>query len=298
MFKNVIVGIDGRSGGRDAAALARRLVDPEGQLTLVHVHLETTAVIVHEFGSSAREEAQKMLEDEREAAGREAELAHVGGTSVAVGLHRYAESHSADLLVLGACHRGVVGRILAGDDARDSLQGAPCAVAISPRGYVESSTPIEIIGVGYDGSAKSRAALARASELAADADAEIHALILVTAVRFDGSKLAPLNSVMGTDPRLNEMRRQLNDVDRVSARPAYGLPVEELGTFGEEVDLLLLGSRSEGPKPQLVIERITKHLARAARCPLLIVPLIPRQPGPSEDSTAPEEAAPRLQRAQ
>lgn len=296
MFKNVIVGVDGRSGGRDAAALARRLLAPQGRLTLIHVHLETTAVVVHEFDSSAREEAQKLLEGERAATGGEAELAHIGGTSVAVGLHRYAEEHGADLLVVGTCHRGVVGRVLAGDDARDSLQGAPCAVAISPQGYVESSTPVEIIGVGYDGSAKSQAALARAGELAGDADAEIHALILVAAVRFDDSKLAPMNSVMEIDPRLDDMRRQLNQLDRVSARAAYGLPVEELETFGEEVDLLLLGSRSEGRKGRLVVERIFKHLARAARCPLLVIPLMPTQPEVTGDDSAPEEATPRLQR--
>lgn len=294
MFKNVIVGVDGRSGGRDAAALARRLLDPHGRLTLIHVHLETTAVVVHEFDSSAREEAQKLLEDERTAIGGEAELAHSGGTSVAIGLHRYAEEHGADLLVVGACHRGVVGRVLAGDDARDSLQGAPCPVAISPRGYAESSTTIEIIGVGYDGSAKSQAALARAGELAGGVGAEIHALILVAAVRFDGSKLAPMNSVMGIDPRLNDMRRQLNQLDRVSARAAYGLPVEELGKFGEEVDLLLLGTRTEGRKGRLVVERIPKQLARAARCPLLIVPLTPTQTGPTGDGSTPAEAAPRL----
>lgn len=298
MFKNVIVGVDGRSGGRDAAALARRLLAPQGRLTLVHVHLETTAVVVHEFDSSAREEAQKLLEGERAAIGGEAELAHSGGTSVAIGLHRYAEEHGADLLVVGACHRGVVGRVLAGDDARDSLQDAPCAVAISPRGYIESSAPVEIIGVGYDGSAKSHAALARAGELAGGADAEIHALILVAAVRFDGSKLAPMNSVMGTDPRLNDMRRQLNRLDRVTARAAYGLPVEELETFGEEVDLLLLGARSEGRKGRLVVERVFKHLARAARCPLLIAPLIPTQPGPTEDGGTSEEAALQPERAQ
>jgi len=298
MFKNVIVGVDGRSGGRDAVALARRLLAPKGRLTLVHVHLETTAVVVHEFDSSAREEAQKMLEGEQAATGGEAEFAHIGGTSVAVGLHRCAEEHGADLLVVGACHRGVVGRVLAGDDARDSLQGAPCAVAISPRGYGESPTPIETIGVGYDGSAKSQTALARAGKLAGGADAEIHALILVAAVRFDGSKLAPMSSVMGTDPRLTDMLRQLNQLDRVSARAAYGLPVEELGTFGEEVDLLLLGARSEGRKGHLVIERIPKHLARAARCPLLIVPSSQHSQDPPGTAAPPEEAAPRLERAQ
>lgn len=278
MFKNVIVGVDGRSGGRDAAALAQRLLDPRGKLTLVHVHLETTAVIVHEFDSAAQEEARHLLESEREAAGGAAEVASIGGTSVAVGLHRYAEEHGADLLIVGTCRRGVVGRVLAGDDTRASLQCAPCAVAIAPRGYAEVSTPIEIIGVGYDASAESEAALAKARELAGGGGVEIHALIVVAAVRFDGSKLTPLNSVMATDPRLNDLRRRLGEHDYVTARAAYGLPVEELGTFGEEVDLLLVGSPIEGPKGRLVANRISKHLARAARCPLMVVPLAPVQP--------------------
>jgi nucleotide-binding universal stress UspA family protein len=272
MFENVIVGVDGRSGGRDAAALALRLLDPHGRLTLVHVHLETTAVIVHEFDSSAREEAQKLLEDEREAAGGEAEIAHAGGTSVAIGLHRYAEEHSADLLVVGACHRGVVGRVLAGDDARSSLQCAPCAVAVSPRGYADSPAPIEIIGVGYDDSAETQAALDMAGELASGAEAEIHALILVAAVRFEGSKLAPMNSVMATDPRLNKIERRLSQRDRVRVRPAYGLPVEELGALGEEVDLLLLGSDKNGPAGRVFLDRRSKSLTRSLECPFLVVP--------------------------
>lgn len=282
MFKNVIVGVDGRSGGRDAAALALRLLDPQGRLTLVHVHLETTAVIVHEFDSSAREEAQKLLEDEREAAGGEAELAHAGGTSVAIGLHRYAEEHSADLLVVGACHRGVVGRVLVGDDARSSLQCAPCAVAVSPRGYADSQTSIEIIGVGYDDSAESQAALAMAGKLAGGAEAEIHALILVAAVRFDGSKLAPMNSVMATDPRLSRIERRLSQLDRVKVRPAYGLPVEELGAFGEEVDLLLLGSDKDGQAGRVFLDRRSKSLTRSLKCPLLVVPSAPAE-GPDLD---------------
>ena len=278
MFKNVIVGIDGRSGGRDAVALGRRLLDPQGRLTLVHVHLETTAVIVHEFDSVARDEDRRLLEREREAAGGEAEVAGVGGTSVAVGLHRYAEEHAADLLVVGTCRRGVLGRVLAGDDTRDSLRCARCAVAISPLGYDEVPTPIEVIGVGYDASAESGAALAKARELADDGGVEIHVLIVVAAVRFDGSTLSPLNGVMATDPSLDEMRRRLAELDHVTARPAFGIPVEELGTFGEEVDLLLVGSPSEGAEGRLVANRVSKHLARAGRFPLLIVPLAPIPP--------------------
>src|SRR4029077_18348836 len=38
MFKNVVIGVDGRDGGRDAIALARVLCDPDGELTLAHVY--------------------------------------------------------------------------------------------------------------------------------------------------------------------------------------------------------------------------------------------------------------------
>lgn len=285
MFKNVIVGVDGRSGGRDATALALRLLDPRGQLTLVHVHLETTAVIVHEFDSAARDGTQRLLESEREAAGGNAEVASIGGTSVAVGLHRYANEHAADLLVVGTCHRGVVGRVLAGDDTRDSLRCAPCAVAIAPRGYAEFRALLKVIGVGYDASAESQAALTKARELAVGPDIEIHALIIVAGVCFDGSTLTPMNSVMVTDPRLNEIWRQLNEFGRVTGRPAYGLPVEELGSFAEEVDLLVLGSASDGPRGRLTANHISKHLARTAQCPLLVLPLA------SADGRNPREAA-------
>lgn len=290
MFKNVIVGVDGRSGGRDAAALAKRLLHSHGRLTLVHVHLETTAVVVHEFDSSARDEAQRLLRDEREAAGGEAELGEIGGTSVAMGLHRYAEEHNADLLVVGSSHRGFVGRMLAGDDARSSLQCAPCAVAVSPPGYADSSRPIEIIGVGYDDSAESEGALAAAAELAGAAEAEIHALILVAKVRFDGS-LTPMNSVLGTDPRLTGIAHQLSRLERVRVRPAYGLPVEELRAFGDEVDLLLLGSARQEPEGRVALDRTSKSLVRSPACPVLILPSASIDASPANERSGSASAA-------
>jgi hypothetical protein len=47
------------------------------------------------------------------------------------------------------------------------LHGAPCAVAIAPRGYREHAHEIRAIAVGFDGSAESGLALMAASELAA-----------------------------------------------------------------------------------------------------------------------------------
>jgi len=37
MFRQIVVGVDGREGGRDAVALARLLVAADGELTLAHI---------------------------------------------------------------------------------------------------------------------------------------------------------------------------------------------------------------------------------------------------------------------
>ena len=69
MFKNVLVGVDGRGGGRDAIALAHKLVDAgEGKLTLANVRQGATNpyhAIVPGLLDEEREASAKLLETER-----------------------------------------------------------------------------------------------------------------------------------------------------------------------------------------------------------------------------------------
>jgi nucleotide-binding universal stress UspA family protein len=121
MFKNVLVGVDGRVNGRDAIALARQLTDPDGKITLAHVHrgeLDLLKGMQRELLREDREASSKLLEEERSATGVEAELRSVVALSAASGLHRQAELQDADLLVVGSCRHGAVGRAMLGDDAR------------------------------------------------------------------------------------------------------------------------------------------------------------------------------------
>ena len=77
MFKNVLVGVDGRPNGRDAIALAALLTDSDGKLTLAHVHsgeLRVSHAISPEVVRRERESSKKLLEDERAAANVNAEL--------------------------------------------------------------------------------------------------------------------------------------------------------------------------------------------------------------------------------
>ncbi len=70
------------------------------------------------------------------------------------GLHEVAEQLGADVLVVGMSRKGAVGRVLLGDNARSSLKGAPCAVAMAPAGYARRACAIERVSVCYDGSAQ------------------------------------------------------------------------------------------------------------------------------------------------
>ena len=101
-----------------------------------------------------------MLVAERQSAAIQARIVCVGGVPPARGLHDLARERAADLIVVGCSRRALLGRILLGDDARASLDGAPCAVAIAPRGYADRPAPLVELGVGYDRSTESDHALA------------------------------------------------------------------------------------------------------------------------------------------
>ena len=171
MFQNVLVGVDGRPTGRDAIALARRLGDPEGVLTLTHAYFE----------QSAAEAADALLE--RRAAGDRGRraAAHLLRRPPGHALHLQAERENADLLVVGSCTRGAFGRATLGDDTRAALNGAPCAVAVAPRGYALHDRPLRRVGVAYNATPESVNALAAARELArCRISATVHVLQVVT----------------------------------------------------------------------------------------------------------------------
>ena len=135
MFKNALVGVDGRPNGRDAIALATRLTDPDAKLTLAHVHtgnVHPLHAITPGLVAEERQASGKLLEEERTAGEvSSAELVTVEAATPGAGLHRRAEAQGADVLVLGSCGRGLVGRAMLGDDTRAALNGSPCAVAIA-----------------------------------------------------------------------------------------------------------------------------------------------------------------------
>ena len=216
MFKNVLVGVDGRPNGRDAIALASQLIDPDGKLTLAHVHQ----------GEMAEEiaDVRKLLEEERKAANVTAELLSVVSAGPGRGLHEQADKQGADLLVVGSCSHGAFGRAMLGDDTRAALNGAPCAVAIASRGYAEQLKPLAKVGVGYNGSPESKAALAMAREIAAPAGASLQALEVVSLTVYSYAGLSRPAIGESIDTFLQEGQRRLEELPGVEGTRCTGSP--------------------------------------------------------------------------
>jgi nucleotide-binding universal stress UspA family protein len=273
MFENVIVGVGGQEGGRDAIALARLLCDEHGVLTFGNVYpLEPRAWrgTFPGYDAGRREAARQLLERARQEAGIDAQLHVVGSPSVGRGLHESAEALGADLLVVGSASRGILGRVLIGDDTRVALNGAPCAVAIAPAGYAEHRAAIREIGVGYDGSPESEHALGVARKLAEKHHAKLSALEAI----FFPARLAvgpPLPDAATIERMLAQAHERIAGLGGVEPHVAYGEPAEELALYSASLDLLVLGSRSYGPIRRLVHGSTSHQLASRARSSLLVL---------------------------
>lgn len=281
MFKNVIIGVNENEGGLDAIALGRKLVDPDGALTLVHVHPGDA----HPWRGSSppyevieREDSLQLLTQVREDVRIDAHLRSVAAVTPGRGLHTAAESTGADLLVVGSSRNGLLGRVLVGDDTRNALNGASCAVAIAPAGYEREPGSMREIGVGYDGSTESDQAIEIARRLGEELGAKLSAFkaVCLPAYAFSGGYV-PLTGKMMND--LVEGAREQVAALGVEPHAAYGDPAEELAVYSASLDLLIVGSRSYGPLGRLVHGSTSQRLARIARCPLLVLPRATRPAG-------------------
>jgi nucleotide-binding universal stress UspA family protein len=273
MFTQIVVGVDGDGGGRDAVALATKLATAETELTFAHVYAGDFFMyrgVSAAFEASERERTLQMLRKAQVQAGVEAELRWRIAGSVGRGLHEVCELVGADLLVVGSSRRGLLGRVLIGDDMRAALNGAPCALAIAPADYSREPGTMREIGVAYNGSPESDHAVAVGRELAKRYGAKLSA--------FEAVSL-PTYAFLGGPTPIDDAPQTLIDdalmrvaaLGEIEPHAAYGQPVEELALYSASLDLLVVGSRGYGPLGRLIHGSISRELARRARCPLLVL---------------------------
>lgn len=289
MFNNVIVGVDGNDGGRDATTLARSL--STGSLTLVGAH--PVAVRAADAGNAEfeRERTLRQLEATRFGADVKAELVVVADNAPAHALQRTAKARGADLIVVGSAHHGAIGRALLGDVGRSLVHDAPCPVAVAPK-RLRSGRPTSI-AVAHDGTPEAQAALDLAAALSAETGAELTVYTVWEDPPMMVAAAATATAYIG----------QLVDDARTAAQLVLdvaleGLPAPaggqllhgsadlQLVRVSGRHQLLVVGSRGWGGARRVALGRTSQYLMHHAECAVLIVP----RP-PAADRSASEAAA-------
>lgn len=288
MIESVVVGVDGRQGGLDALALAKELA-PRAELTLVTAYGFGGSSAPH--GLVHREDERQALQLLRSVAAEHAPDAHLRvlpRTTPGVALQNVAAEAGADLVVVGAAHRGRVGRVLLGDDTRGTLNHTIRPVAVAPAGYAAPHRDIAAVLVGYDGGAPSRAALAAATALARDLAAPLR-LVCVAEVPAMVQMDQPYDWAAIVASRGREAEAVLRDAP-VSAdaerHVAVGDAADELVRRADaDAVLLVVGSRAPGAIGRVLLGSVADRVTHRAPCPVLVVPA-PRDAWPVADGDA------------
>lgn len=200
-----------------------------------------------------------------------------------------AASSEADLLVVGSRGRNPLAGLLLGSVARACLLHARCPVVVVRPGPLPE--PCGRVIVGLDASDHSRRALRVAAQEAGIRGAE---LVAVHAVFWD--RLGTEMSTPRTE-QLVELGQAMvaAELERcgVTATPAIvpGHPTEVLARQAERADLLVLGSRGHNPMG-IMAGSTSSHLARHARCPVMVVRTLANGAAPARSAAGPASAAP------
>lgn len=277
----VVVGIDGTAAGLEALAAGRELAALLGAPLVLGAVCgwETGGRVIGGFVWPIESEAGRWLAEAAETSGEtEATRKVMLSTSPAHGLVALAESTHAQLLVLGSSHHNAWDRLFGGSTVRGVVHGAPCAVAVIPRGGKRLAGDF---AAGVTEGAESLEALAFAARLAAAAGAPLR---VFTAVHV-ASPANPMFAATGTSyHEWREARRRC--AQRVAheaiaaVAPGAGVttavmegdPVARLGEASGEVGLLVVGSRRYGPLRSVLLGSVSGGLLERAACPLIVVP--------------------------
>ncbi len=285
-MSKVIVGFDASEQSDDALVLGQALAKVHGAELHVAVVLPRTRIPFEEAiaGGQVSAQLEERLYESAERRLETTKFTHasldgeLGGRSAARALYEYAGDQNADLIVVGSSHRGKVGRILPGSVGESLLRGAPCAVAVAPRGFARREhAGFGLIGVGYDGSDEAELALKRAERFSRSVEAQLRVITVVpTQIAFQMQ--AALGGELLEDLR-EEFRRvlerglsKLNEKTEAEAVLREGDPAKVLAEQAIELDLLVMGSRGYGPVRSALLGAISSAVMRTAPCPVLITP--------------------------
>jgi nucleotide-binding universal stress UspA family protein len=284
----ILIGVDGSDRSYDAIAFGRALALAAGAPVIVataHAPEPRQARPgAHADHSELRDEAERLL-------ARASlplhdvpavELRPLAGESAARALQSAAGHAGAGLIVVGSSHVGRLGRVLPGSTAERLLNGAPCPVAVVPRGFVADGLPIHpVIGCAYQPTEEGAAALGAAEELTLALSGSLRVMQAVEppSYLYDAGEL-PLNmpeidarvradAELALAERVERLSCRLHEVEGTLH---VGKAADVLIGLSETVDAMVLGSRGYGPLKAVLLGGVSGQVIRSAACPVIVVP--------------------------
>lgn len=309
MLRSVLAATDLRDGSeavvRAAAQVAR---DAGARLHLLHsvrIPVERWQALQTQERVRQGAEALSLLARRALPEGMSAASQHVDTCPPCEAVLDRAHAVAADLIVLGATHRGAARAHLLGTttDRVIRVTGVPCLVVCGPL-----SLPLRRIGVPTDLSEAAQ----RALEVAVDWGREL------ALGRGDGRLPEihlvhvgwPVNYVDHPELEDEVIRPALEEQVRAALGRPEGWPTLEVTTdvlwkntpsrslvewvSREKIDLLVVGTKGTGGLRRALLGSITSFLAREAPCPVLVVNAgahEPREEEPRRADTADEREA-------
>jgi nucleotide-binding universal stress UspA family protein len=279
-MRKIVVGFDGSDEAHDGMRLAQALALGTGAELIVGAAfgpiLAGPGVDLPALEADYFTDVFAKAEDEL--GGTSFERRELREASAPRGLGQLAEEEGADVIVIGSAHRGKVGRVLFGSTGERLLYGAPCAVAVAPRGYAGCERLGKgTIGVAYDGSPESRMALEGALALATVLGGELRLITVVSDWSFvlvhPGASDGYMDVVCGHYRDVqNAALERIGDGPKAEAILEQGEPAAAITASAVDLDLLVIGSRGYGPVRRTLLGAVSAEVMRTSPCPVVVVP--------------------------
>jgi nucleotide-binding universal stress UspA family protein len=257
MTDTIIAGLDldAPAQARDALSFAIRLADvTSSDLLLVTVFAPRAGALSTQI-ERCREQLATL-------AGRPFETIAIAGSAPARVLHELADQRRPRAVVIGSSRGGATGVSSLGSAGELLVHGGGAPVAVVPNDFTPPTGPTIDIGVAYGVTPESDDAVRVAVDLTQRAGARLKVLTV--------HEPAPHDEMPERRPG-EHLERALAgaEAERVELS---GDPAPALAAASAGLDLLITGSRSYGPLGAVLLGAVTRRLAYAAQCPMMIVP--------------------------
>jgi nucleotide-binding universal stress UspA family protein len=283
----LVIGYDGAPGGADALALglgwSRQL---SVRAVIVTVYPGPAPIgpgrVDVEWVADRRREAERLLDEALTVSSpaTSVEFRAVGSGSASHGLHDVAEELGASLIVLGSQTER---RLLATSTGERVIAGAPCPVAMPPRGWRDrASHDLGRIVVAFVPTPDGREALRVAAMLALRVGARLHVVTVVAGpaevmsyrVGEDVDRMYASAAKETFEQSIEQARSELASDITASGEVVVGDdPGETLaGMANSSFDVLFMGSRGYGPVRRVLLGGVASRLLRRVDIPAVIVP--------------------------